>query len=472
MTTSRRIAGNTIVQLLSKAVTAATSVLVIVYLTRYLGVSGYGDYATIFAYLGIFSVFVDLGIFVTSVREIAKNPAQERTIIGNVLGLRLVVGMTVFAVACLVAFLTPYSSLIRAGILLGSISQLFLVLNQAPVSLFQARLIMHRAAISDVLGRLAMLGLVWWFISLHLGFLPIIGAVAISSLVTFLVSMGLALSVNAIWPQFDLKVWRRIFWSALPMGIVIILGTVYFRIDMVMLSLMRGSFDVGVYGAPYKVLEVLLAIPSIFMSSVLPVITRALDESKTHALGIFRRAFDFMGLLALPLITGTVLLATPIMILIAGPEFVLSGPVLMILIFALGGSFLNSVMIYTMVAAGAQRRLLTPYIIAVIFNVTANLLVIPHYSYIGAAGVTVLTELWVLIASAYLVGRQLKFSPNFEVLVKSIVGSLVMGAVVWYVRGESLWLGIGLGAVVYGMMLLLTKAVRLKDIYELLPKRD
>jgi len=470
MTTSRRIAGNTLIQLISKAITAATSVLVIAYLTRYLGVSGYGDYATIFAYLGVFGVFVDLGIFVTSVREIAKDPAQERTIIGNVLGLRLVVGITVFTIACLTAFLIPYSPLVRLGIALGAVSQLFLVLNQAPISLFQARLIMHRAAISDVVGRLALLALVWWFISLHLGFLPIIGAVAISSFVTFLASMVLALSVNAIWPRFERKIWRQIFWSALPMGVVIILGTVYFRIDTVILSLMKGSFDVGVYGAPYKVLEVLLAIPSIFMSSVLPVMTRALGESRAHALGIFHRAFDFMGLAALPLITGTALLATPIMVLLAGQEFVLSGPVLRVLIFAIGGSFLNSVMIYTMIAAGEQRRLMFPYILAVAFNVIANLLIIPSYTYMGAAVITVLTELWVLVASAYLVRRFLRFTPAWGVFGKAVVASLVMGIVVWYCRGEGLWLRIGLGAVTYGAALLLTKAVRLRDIYELLPK--
>ena len=471
MNVSRRIASNTLIQIISKAVTAATSALVLAYLARYLGVSGYGDYITVFAYLGIFGVLVDLGIFVTSVREIAKNPESEKQIIGNVLGLRLVIGVLIFAVASMIAFVIPYSPMVRLGILLGSVSQLFLVVNQAPVSLFQARLIMHRAAIADIIGRFVLLILVWWFIKLQLGFLPMIGAVAVSTFVTFIVSMVLAIKVNAIWPRCDWDVWRRILILALPMGAVMVLSTVYFRVDTVLLSLMKNSFDVGIYGAPYKILEVFLAIPTIFMSSVLPVMTRALDEhNKEHALGVFRRSFDFMSLTSLPLVVGIILLATPIMILIAGPDFAISGPVLAIIMLKLLGSSLNSVMIYTIISAGEQRRLLLPYAIAVIFNIGANLLLIPTYSYLGAAAVTVLTEIWVLIAAGYLVKKHLRLTPDFGVLFKCLLVSGIMGGAIWWLGDTNLWLKIGLGAVIYLVGILAVKAVRLKDIQELLPK--
>jgi O-antigen/teichoic acid export membrane protein len=206
------------------------------------------------------------------------------------------------------------------------------------------------------------------------------------------------------------------------------------------------------------------------MSSVLPVISRALDSGREHAQDIFRRSFDFMSLTALPLIIGTTILATPIMVLLAGPDFALSGSVLRILIWAIGGSFLNSVMIYTMIAANEQRRLLMPYFIAVSFNVVANLIFIPHYTYLGASVITVLTELWVLLASAYLVWRYLKFVPTTQVLFKAILASLVMGVMVWCLDGLSIWLQVATGALVYGLMLLLLRAVRLKDISALLPK--
>ena len=260
MNNTKKVAFNTSVQLFGKLITAATSVLVIAYLTRYLGISGYGDYATIFAYLGIFGVFVDLGLFVTTVREIAKDPDKEKFILGSMLGLRIVLGLTIFTLAYFVAFALPYSSIVKTGILIGAISHFIMSLNQVPLSSFQAKLTMQKATFSDIVGRLVMLGLVIWFIVAQLGFLYLVAAVTIGNVVVFILNMFMFESYAKVWPLFNLTIWKKLLVTALPMGVVIILATIYFRIDTVMLSVMKGSFDVGVYSAPYKILEVFLAV--------------------------------------------------------------------------------------------------------------------------------------------------------------------------------------------------------------------
>ena len=469
MKSAQRIASNTVVQLFGKVVTAATSVLIIAYLSRYLGVAGYGDYTTIFAYLGIFSVFVDLGLFIITVRELAKDSSQERQILGNMLGLRMVIGVVVFAIAYFIALTLPYSGIIKAGILIGTVSQFLLSLNQIPLSLFQARLTMHKATLSDIIGRVALLGLVFWFISLNLHFLYIIVAVVASSIVVLTSNMIMLRAVVAIKPLFNLKIWKGMLLAALPMGIVVILATIYFRIDTVMLSMMKGSFDVGIYGAPYKILEVFLAIPSIFMSSVLPIITNSLSNDMDRARAMFRKAFDFLSLVALPLIAGTLVVATPVMVLIAGSEFALSGPVLKILILALGGSFLNSVMIYTIIAADQQKRLIVPYVAAVIFNIVTNFLVIPHFSYFGAAVTTVATELLVLLTTMYIMRRYVDLSPRWSVFSKALLASAIMGIVLMYINLHVIWLVV-IGGMIYGVIIFITKAVTKQDILSILPK--
>lgn len=469
MSSAKKIAFNTLVQLISKFITVATSVVVVAYLTRYLGVSGYGDYATVFAYLGIFSVFVDLGLFVISVREIAERPEDEKVILGNMLSLRLIVGLVVFGLAYIISLGLPYSGLIQAGILIGAVSHFFMSLNQVPLSSFQARLVMHKAAIADILGRIVLLGLVVWFIYSQLGFLYLIAAVAVSNLVVFLLNMFMFELQVIVWPIWDIVVMRKLLLTALPMGVVVILATIYFRIDTVMLSMMKGSFDVGIYGAPYKILEVFLAIPSIFMSSVLPVITKALSESREKALNIFKKSFDFLSLAALPLIAGTIVLATPIMVLIAGDSFKLSGPVLQILILALGGAFLNSAMIYTIIAANQQKRLVLPYVVAVIFNIVTNFLVIPYYSYFGAAGTTVATELFVLIVSAYIVYKYIKLTPSFVVFGKALLASILMGLGLTLFNLHVVWVAL-IGAVTYALLLVLFKTVSKQDLINIMPK--
>lgn len=469
MNTTRIIAFNTLVQLIGKAVTVATSIVIIAYLTRYLGVSGYGEYATVFAYLGIFSVFVDLGLFVITVRDISQKPETEKMILGNMLGLRISLGVLVFSLAALTAFILPYSTVVKTGILIGSASQFVFSLTQVPLSLFQARLVMYKATIADVVGRLLLLFIVWWLIRAQLGFLYIIAGVGTSNALVLLLGFWMSQTLVTIRPRFDFSVWRGMLISALPMGAVIILSTIYFRIDTVMLSVMKSSYDVGIYSAPYKILEVLLAVPSIFMSSVLPVMTRSFLSGTTAAQTIFRKAFNFLSMAALPLIFGTIAVATPLMVLLAGKDFSLSGPVLAILSLALGGSFLNAVMIYTIIAANEQKRLVLPYILATMFNILTNLLVIPRFSYFGAAITTVLTELLILIITYYIVRTKLKLFPLWSVFNRSLIASLMMAGILMALKLPVIWLVL-IGASSYFLLLLLTRAITRADMAAIIPR--
>ena len=472
MSHTRAVAFNTIIQLIGKAITVATSVLIIAYLTRYLGVAGYGAYATVFAYLSIFNVFVDLGLFVITVRDVARSPESEKVILGNMLGLRLALGVVVFSLACLIVLLLPYPPLIKAGVVVGSISQFLCSLNQIPLSLFQVRLVMYKATIADIVGRLTALGVVWWFIHLKLSFLYIVASAAIGNVVVFALSLLMSQIIVAIRPHFDLRLWKRMLISALPMGVVIILSTIYFRIDTVMLSMMKGSYDVGIYGAPYKILEVFLVVPSIFMSSVLPVMTKAFAKDIKLAQNIFRKSFDFLSLAALPLIFGTAVIATPLMVLMAGKDFAMSGPVLMILSLALAGFFLNGAMIYTIIAANEQQRLIWPYVIATLFNIGANLFIIPKFSYFGAAATTVLTELLVLLIATYIVKKRLGFSLSWRVFSRALLASIGMVIVLMLLSNlHVLWLVL-IGTISYLGLLLITRAITKDDLRVIFAKLE
>lgn len=471
MNNTQKIALNTVIQLIGKAVTVATSVLVIAYITRYLGVAGYGEYATIFAYLGLFGSILDLGFFVIVVREIVKKPEAERTILGNMLGLKLCFGLLIFGLAYMLTRLIPYPEVVRQGILIGAISQLFISLNQAPLGSFQASLTMYKATFSDVLGRLLLLGLVWSLIHQSGGLISVVWAVVWTNMIVF--GLNIIMMSHKYWlvPLFDWREWQKLFAAALPMGIVMILGVIYFRIDVLILGYLQGSYAVGIYSAPYKILEVLLAIPAIFMSSVLPVITTALRDAPLRAKQIFQSAFNFLSLLALPLIAGSLAIATPVMVLISGSDYVASGQVLQILIFSLAGSFLNSVMIYTIIAANQQHRLIRPYVWAVLFNIAANLLIIPKFSFLGAAAVTVLTEMGVLIFSAYLVAKYLKLSADWRMFGKILLVSVVMGCVLWWSRETLPLIGlIGLGTSVYAGLIVLMRIVTWAEITSLIPQ--
>lgn len=467
MSNTRKVAYNTIVQVISRALTTAISLVALGYLTRYLGVAGYGQYDLVFAYLALFGVMVDFGFFLLQVREITKQPERESYILGNVLGLKLALSAVVFAIGYGIALFVYHDPIITTGILIGSISQAALAWTQVPISLFQARLQMDKVALLNILSRAAYLAGIIWGVRAGWDVVGLVTSVTVINVVFFFVQMAMASPLAKILPQCDLKYWRHFLKEALPLGTAIVLASIYFSIDRVMLSVMKTTYEVGIYGTPYRVISVVLTFPTIFMSSVFPVMTRALDTSREHALRVFRKAFDFSALAAFPIAFGTLMVATPLMVLIAGKDFAPSGAALQWLIWATLLSFFGSVFNYTMIAAGRQRALTLPYLFAAIFNVVANWIFIPTYSYIGASVVTVLTELIVVLWVGAITYRSLQLTPAWVVTTKALVSAVVMALAIWFIDSPSLLINVGVGVVVYGGMILILRAVSPNILKEL-----
>ena len=61
MSLTRGVAYNTTIQIVGKVITTIISLFIVAALTRYLGVAGFGQYTTIFAYTGFFGVLAVLG---------------------------------------------------------------------------------------------------------------------------------------------------------------------------------------------------------------------------------------------------------------------------------------------------------------------------------------------------------------------------------------------------------------------------
>ncbi len=467
MSSTRKIAYNTVVQIISRVIVTAISLVALAYIARYLGVVGMGKYNLIFAYLGLFGVILDFGFFLLQVREITKNPEREAYIIGNVFGLKLALSVVVFSIAYITALFLYDDPTLTTGILVGIISQASLSYAQIPISLFQARLQMDRIAIVSIITRLIYVGLIAWSIQTNQGVLGVVLSATIANVLAYVIQTILIWPQTPTIPLWDTKYWWHFIKEAAPLGVAVVLATIYFRIDSIILSLMQSNYAVGIYTTPYKVIEVVLTVPTIFMSSVFPVLTRAWSEGQTAVVRVFRKSFDFSALLGIPIVVGTMLISTPLMVAIAGTDFAPSGLALKILIWTTLMSFFGAVLNYTIIAAGRQTMLTLPYLFATIFNIVANLIFIPQYSYIGAAYITVITQAFVMIYAAVLVFRILKITPTWTVTLKAIFASALMaGAMIW-LQMDSLVGNIALGMVVYGLAILLMGAVPKEILKEL-----
>lgn len=470
-TYTKKVAYNTLIQIVGKILTTATSLVLIASLTRYLGVYGYGQYTTIFSYVSFAAVFADLGFFWIMVRELSKpNRKDHEKIFNNIMTLRSILGLIVFILGFAVSFLIPaYDTTIRYGIGIISIGWFFITINSTYVGLFQSKHKMDRATLSEVIGRLIILGFVLWFIKMGYGLLAIVSAYAIGNIVNLIISMFFGSKFINFRLRFDTDIWKKMFLEAWPMGIVLVLHVVYLRVDSVMLSVMKTPEDVGIYGAPYKILEILVLVPGIFMGNVFPIITRYFHEKSEKIYDAIQKAFDFLSILALPIMVGVFMLASPIIAFVAGDQFLTSSTIgdflghyansaltLQVLIFATGIIFFSNIFNSTAVAIHKQKKLVWPNVIFALANVVLNLFLIPKYSYIGASIATVITEFLVLLIIWQIVYKYLpKLKINFKIFAKAFLATLVMGIIIYLMRDINMFAIIPVAILVYFLALYL-----------------
>ncbi len=460
MSLTRKVFYNTTIQVIGKAVAIAISVGLVMVLTRYFGTKGYGDYATILTYLGFAGIIVDMGFFSITVREISKPRANIPKIVSNVLSLRIFLSILLFGGAVGLVFLMPYSMTIKLGISIAAIAYLFISLRQIGVSVFQAKLKMDRNAVIDVVTRLLNLILVFAFIKLGYGLLAVMVALIIANGLGFLLTLILARKFTRIYFTIDRKLWKRLFWEAVPMAIALVLMKIYFQFDIILLSIMKGSHDVGVYSAAYKVLEVLITLPVMLMGSILPSLTfHATKKHFKRVKHLFKKSFDVLMIIALPITVGGVILAAPLMNFVAGDKFAGSEKVLVWILIALSFIFMNHVIGHTLIAHNRQQRLIWQGVLGVVINLGLNLILIPRYSYTGAAVATVITEAAVLFLMVILVGKELKLWPNLVNPLKILASVFGMGVVVYFLSEFNLIIPMVIGGMVYFGLLYLFRVV-------------
>jgi len=163
---------------------------------------------------------------------------------------------------------------------------------------------------------------------------------------------------------------------------------------------------------------------------------------------IFQKAFDFLSIIVWPLIFGTIVLAQPIMNLVAGKEFLASAPVLQILIIATGIIFLAHLSTFSVVAINKQRQMMKYYILAAILALALYFAFIPRYSYYAAAVITVLIEFFILATSWIMVKKETGIKISFKNNLRSLLISVIM-ALILYLLNFNIFASIIAGGLIY-----------------------
>lgn len=471
MTVARQVAWNTVSQTVARAGVLGLAVVTTSLLTRHLGVSSYGDYIIVSVYISLFAILFDWGISTMLARELPRvDDPQE--LVGKAIALRIVLSFPVAVLAAGLAFLF-YSGgdeeQARNGILIALPTILSISLINTLSPIFQVRLRMDRVALAEIASQAFGAALIILLVFADRSFYELILATVVTAAAYAALVYVFSRPLMRFRLSFDPAVWRRLLRVSLPLGIAIVVGTIYFRADALILSLLKDSHDVGIYGVAYRFYEMTIPFPAFFLAPVFPLLSAAAVSVAGPAefLQLLQRSFDVLVIAAVFVVALSLPLAPELVDLVAGEEFADSAQPLRILMVGAALAFLASLFLFALIALDRQRRVLSLTLVALVVNLVLNFALIPSFSYTAAAIIATATQFVIVVGALLLVRRYSGFVPSLRVALRAAAaGAGVLVALAFL--PTPLAVSLVVGGLLYAVLLLAFRIDRELDLRQLL----
>lgn len=433
MSTVQRVAKNTGVLIFGNITFRLISLIVVIYLARYLGTIGFGKYSFVFAYLVFFSIITDLGLQTILIREFSREPSAAPKLTGNAYLIKLVLTVSAFTASIAVISFTSYPEDTKMYVYIAAFSLLFTSFSDLYDIVFQANLRMDYNVIAKVSSKLFSAVLIFWIIFSKGTLTQIIIVLVLSEMVKTLVSYSF--SRKLVRPRFeiDFKLWKYLFKEALPLTFATFIWVIYSKIDIVMLSALMGDADVGIYSAGNKLCEPLFLIPNALLVSLFPIMSRYFKNSE-ELTRICRLSFKYILIIILPIAIGVSFLSDELILLIYGSEFKEASIVLKILVWMVLFVSLRAIFGRLLTAIGKQVLGLYMMLIGVIANIILNLILIPLLSYTGASVASLVSSLITFTIGFYFISKSIGIIPVHKILGRPALSCLSMGIFVFFIN--------------------------------------
>jgi O-antigen/teichoic acid export membrane protein len=435
--------------LFSRVISGIILFLIYTRLVQYLGPEQAGQFGLIASYLTVFNFFVDMGMAQLVIKKMSEDLSQAQKYLANFLFAQIMLGLGFAAIMCSFVFFADYPQVLKNALYISSLG------------LFLASLSLPLRAVIISFQKLAINAQVNFFNAL-INAAMMAGAIMYSRNIFFLATISVviglfdiivySLIVNRKFVRVKLEIDRsfikRLFVLTAPFALLT-LFSIYNRIDGLLLPHLRNFTENGYYSAAYKFWDTLAYIPGVIGISLYPFFAQTLKqndiETTKKGLETYSR---YMIAVALPMTVGAFALAKPLTVAFFGSDFLPAASALWLLVAAVSVLFIytpaNSIMVSQLTKKATK---ITGY--NLLFNIAANLVLIPIFGFVAAAAITVASETIQMLGYSYSIKKNIVRYEFFRHFIKPALSSLVMGGFIFMISGMNLWIIIFLSIPVY-----------------------
>jgi O-antigen/teichoic acid export membrane protein len=396
----RRLARSVAALWSARALALALQLVSFAIVASHLGPRRFGIYAFALAIAELLRILTNFGFETVVTRDVAQHPEREGELVPAFLHLRVMTGFAAFGLLALLLFGVGYAEEQREAALVAG-TLLVLLSPEGMIVALQVRLAIGWVAAADVVRACVILGGTIVLAQTDAGSVPFVWLYVVAGVIATAIPAVVALRRAAFDWRPRPQLWVALVRTAWPIGLAGLFIALYYRMDMVMLARLKSADDLGQYGAAYRFLETFAVLPALAMTVIAPVLARSFTESRDVLRRRFGRTVHLVTVLVVPVAVAGALTAWRLLPSLPGfGDYEGAGIALSILSPGAAALFLATVAQGMLVAAHLQARLLRLAAYGVAVNLVLNVLLIPPFSYIGAAAATTATEAAVLFLSA------------------------------------------------------------------------
>lgn len=392
---------------LGYAATVLLSLVSAPLLIRHLGISAFGRYTTVVALVTIVGGLTDGGLLSIALREWATRTGEDRALmLRGLLGIRLELTAAGVVIGVLFALVAGYPDAMAVGALIAGIGMgLQVVANLVTVAL-QGDLRFGWAAIIDITRQSVATVLIVALVILGAGLVPFFGVTIPSGIATLGLAAALVRRRMPLVPRFRGDHHWPLLRDTLPYAAAIAVSTLYFRVTIVVMSLIASPRQTGYFATSFRVTEVLVGVPAIAVGTVFPVLARAArEDDKERFAYAARRIFELAMVAGVGVALVIVLIAPFAVDVLAGRAGAPAVPVLQIQGLSLIATFMAAASAFLLLSVRRNRSMLAASCIAFTANLVLTLVLVPIAQARGAAIAAVAAEACMALVQTVLVLR-------------------------------------------------------------------
>lgn len=430
--------------------------LLFILIGRCLGPGELGKFTFALSFVGMLAVMNDLGLNIMAVRDVAKEKDLAAKYLGNLIGLKVVLGLFALMITIVAAKLMGYASDNLRVVFLIGLATFFVTVSNGLRWIFQACQKLEYESITSIIYNFLCFGLGFLAVSLGLG----VNGVGYSQIVVGILVLVFSwvMVKRRLMPvriEIDLDFWKATLRKSIPFALMLVFTGLYVNVDTVLLSRIKGDEVVGIYSAANRLVLAGKMIPAVILPALFPVMAGMSGGTRAEFNRFLEKSSVLLFSLALPLSVGATLLAAKIIGFFYGNQFAASVVCLQILIWGMFCMYVSIVFGYGLISQGKQKvnTMLTGA--GLVVSLILNLSLIPKLGNVGSSIAILFTEGLVMAGGVLFARKLLGFAlkPLLPSYSKVALSTLVMTIGLYLTRELHLLVCVAVGTASYFIML-------------------